>query len=106
MSQSGHGTVFVLGGILLVVGDSTDDDDDDDDVMIFSTSDEDDDSTNDAERDDKLGNSFDCCCDDVANKTVRFWGSTDKEERLLTAMMEKADDVDRSRNRNVVALHQ
>ena len=104
MSQSGHGTVFVLGGILLVVGDSTDDDDDDDDVMIFSTSDEDDDSTNDAERDDKLGNSFNCCCDDVANKTVTIWGSTDKEERLLTAMMEKADDVDRSRN--VVALHQ
>lgn len=105
MSQSGHGTVFVLGGILLVVGDSADDDDDD--VMIFSTSDEDDDSTNDAERDDKLGNSFDCCCcDDVANKTVTIWGSTDKEERLLTAMMEKADDVDRSRNRNVVALHQ
>ena len=86
----------------MVVGDSADDDNDD--VMIFSTSDEDDDSTNDAERDDKLGNSFNCCCDDVANKTVTIWGSTDKEERLLTAMMEKADDVDRSRN--AVALHQ
>ena len=86
------------------VGDSADDDNDD--VMIFSTSDEDDDSTNDAERDDKLGNSFNCCCDNVANKTVTIWGSTDKEERLLTAMMEKADDVDVDRSRNVVALHQ
>ena len=81
-------------------GDSADDDNDD--VMIFSTSDEDDDSTNDAERDDKLGNSF----SHVANKTVTIWGSTDKEERLLTAMMEKADDVDVDRSRNVVALHQ
>lgn len=98
-----------MGGISLAGGDSIDDVDDNDAMISSLSSDIVDDFTTDTGRDDKLGKSFDCCCDDdvVANKSVIIWGSTDKQERVLTAMMEKADDVDtRSKKRNVVAMHQ
>lgn len=96
-----------MGGISLAEGNSIDDVDDND-VMNSSSSDKDDDFTTDTERDDRLGKSFDCWCDDVvANKSVIIiWGSTDKQERVLTTMMEKADDVDGSKKRNVVAANQ